>query len=96
MNKTAVLAATAVFGLLSTAGAANAHDIKAPDGKEKCYGIAKAGHNDCAAADGAHSCAGHATVDNGPNEWKLVDKGACESMHGSLMPLSKATDGKNT
>ena len=55
----------------------------AADGKEKCYGIAKAGKNDCAAADGSHSCAGHATKDNDPNEWKYVAKGECAKMGGS-------------
>ena len=32
-------------------------------GKEKCYGIAKAGKNDCAAANGSHSCAGQAKAE---------------------------------
>ena len=60
--------------------------------KEKCYGIAKAGKNDCASADGAHSCAGQATKDNDPHEWKYVSKGECEEMGGMLAP----TKGKNS
>lgn len=52
--------------------------------KEKCYGIAKAGKNDCSAADGSHSCAGQAKKDNDANEWKLVDKGECEKEGGKL------------
>ncbi len=50
--------------------------------KEKCYGIAKAGKNDCKSADGANSCAGHSSKDNDPNVWKFVAKGECEKMGG--------------
>lgn len=51
---------------------------------EKCYGIAKAGKNNCSSADGSHSCAGQATKDNDPNEWVSVGKGECEGMGGKL------------
>ena len=50
--------------------------------KEKCYGIAKAGQNDCASLSGSHSCAGQSTVDNAPDEWKYVPKGQCAAMKG--------------
>jgi uncharacterized membrane protein len=50
--------------------------------KEKCYGIAKAGQNDCANLSGTHSCAGQNKVDNDPGEWKYVAKGTCKSMSG--------------
>lgn len=53
-------------------------------GKEKCYGVAKAGENDCANAAGTHSCAGQSKVDLDGGEWKLVDAGACAEMGGSL------------
>lgn len=52
--------------------------------KEKCYGIAKAGENDCASANGSHSCAGQAKKDMDANEWKYVAKGTCEKAGGSL------------
>lgn len=52
--------------------------------KEKCFGIAAAGKNDCAAA--SHSCAGQSKVDNDTNDWKYVAKGTCEKMHGKLKP----------
>jgi uncharacterized membrane protein len=48
--------------------------------KEKCYGIAKAGQNDCSTA--RHSCAGKAAKDKAPDEWKYVPKGTCEKMGG--------------
>lgn len=51
---------------------------------EKCYGVAKAGKNDCATKTGGHSCAGQAKKDNDPNEWKKVPVGSCEKMGGKL------------
>ena len=49
---------------------------------EKCYGVAKAGQNDCAA--GKHACAGKSTVDNDPASWKYVAKGTCEKVGGKM------------
>ncbi len=51
--------------------------------KEKCYGIAKAGKNDCAAADGSHSCAGYAKKDADGREWVLFPKGTCDRIVGA-------------
>ncbi|MEO5696941.1 MAG: DUF2282 domain-containing protein [Burkholderiaceae bacterium] len=45
--------------------------------KEKCYGVAKAGKNDCAAGAGT-TCAGTSKVDHQANAWSLVPKGTCE------------------
>jgi uncharacterized membrane protein len=53
------LASVLALGLV---GVASAQD----KGKEKCYGIAKAGQNDCANLSGSHSCAGQSKVDNAP------------------------------
>jgi uncharacterized membrane protein len=50
--------------------------------KEKCYGIAKAGQNDCGNLAGTHSCAGQSKVDNDKGEWKYVAAGTCKSMNG--------------
>ncbi len=50
--------------------------------KEKCYGIAKAGQNDCANLAGTHSCAGQAKVSDDNGEWKYVAKGTCVDMKG--------------
>lgn len=44
--------------------------------KEKCYGVALAGENDCAAGPGT-SCAGTSKVDYQSNSWKLVPAGTC-------------------
>ena len=74
---------------LGALGAAHAADANANANKEKCYGIAKAGSNDCASATGSHSCAGTATKDNDKGDWKYVDKGTCEKMGGSTMAPKK-------
>ncbi len=58
-------------------------------GKEKCYGIAAAGQNDCGNLAGTHSCAGQSKVDKDPGEWKLVAKGSCESLGGMLKAEAK-------
>lgn len=84
MKKTATLTvASAAFILGGLANIDNAFAAK--EGMEKCYGVAKAGKNDCGALDGSHSCAGQAKVDNDPNEWKYVAKGECKEM-GGLLP----------
>ena len=61
--------------------------------KEKCYGIAKAGQNDCANLANTHSCAGQAKVDNDPGEWKYVAKGTCKDLKGMSEAEAKAKKG---
>jgi len=74
------VAVTAVGGFAATANAMGAD-------KEKCYGVVKAGHNDCANAAKTHSCAGHATTDADGGEWLALPKGVCEKLAGgSLTP----------
>jgi uncharacterized membrane protein len=75
---------SALMGIiaLAAAGASTAQAQSTP--KEKCYGISKAGQNEC--ASGANSCAGMSKKDNDPNAWKLVAKGTCEKMGGKLSP----------
>jgi uncharacterized membrane protein len=57
--------------------------------KEKCFGIAKAGQNDCANLAGTHSCAGQAKTDNDMGEWKYVAAGTCKSMKGMTAEEAK-------
>jgi uncharacterized membrane protein len=82
-NRNAILQ-TAVAGILALGltHAANAEDSAAS--KEKCYGIAKAGQNDCGTAH--HSCAGKGTRDNAPDDWKYVPKGTCAKAGGRTSP----------
>ena len=74
----------AVAGLLAigAASAATGHDPAPAAGQEKCYGVAKAGQNDCGTAK--HACAGMGKVDRDPLDWKMVAKGTCEKLGGKL------------
>lgn len=73
------LVAAALAGLtLSSVGVAQAADM------EKCFGVSKAGQNDCANKTGTHGCAGQSKVDNDKTDFKNVPKGTCEKMGGSL------------
>ena len=83
MNQRLIVSSALASALaLGLVGQAAAQD-KGKD-KEKCYGIAKAGANDCASLTGAHSCAGQAKTDKGADEWKYVPKGECEKMGGKV------------
>jgi uncharacterized membrane protein len=62
----------------------------AAQSKDKCFGIAKAGQNDCANLSGTHSCAGQNKVDNGADEWKYVAKGTCKDLGGKTADEAKA------
>ena len=75
---------------LVAVGTAHGHDAAAQTGdKEKCYGIAKAGQNDCATANGSHACAGQGKADKDAIEWKYVAKGTCEKEGGKTAAPKK-------
>jgi len=74
--------AAAVAGAVVIAIAAG--PTTAAEGKEKCYGVSKAGENACASANGSHTCAGQQKADHDGNEWKLVEAGTCVKMGGKL------------
>lgn len=80
--KTALLVASAMAAALSMAavpGGAQAEDT------EQCFGVAKAGKNDCKTA--AHACAGHSTADADPASFVVMPAGTCEKIvGGSLTP----------
>lgn len=80
---------SALAGLLSlgvAGGTAVAAGMAAD--KEHCYGVAKAGQNDC--ASGNHACAGQSKKDNDPRDWKMVAKGTCEKMGGKVFVPAKS------
>ncbi len=85
MSKTAAFGAAAALLTLAAAPAMADHHDKPSGAKEKCYGVALAGKNDCAAGPGT-SCAGTSKVDYQGNAWKYVAKGECVKMGGSLKP----------
>ncbi len=87
MDQRAMIAAAAAslmsLTLLSTPAMAQSA------GKEKCFGIAKAGQNDCANLSGTHSCAGQTTVDGAKDDWKYVAKGTCKQLGGLSVTEAK-------
>jgi uncharacterized membrane protein len=86
MKKTMAVSG-AIAGALALAALAlpaSAADMGGGKDKEKCYGVAQAGKNDCAA--NGHSCAGQSKKDKDPTEFSNVPKGTCEKLGGSLQP----------
>lgn len=88
VSKGSALAATLCAAM--AAGVAGAAEENDGAKMEKCYGVAKAGQNDCAAGPGT-SCAGTSTTDYQGNSWKLVPAGTCTTIEtpkgkGSLTP----------
>jgi uncharacterized membrane protein len=81
MDKRQTLIAAAVAGLFAISASAFAGD-QDHSNQDKCYGVAKAGQNDCATSSGTHACAGQSKADNNPHDWKYVAKGTCESLGG--------------
>ncbi len=69
----------AVAGAVAAAFAAHFATPAAAQQTEKCFGVALAGENDCAAGPGT-TCAGTSTVDYQGNAWKLVPAGTCTTM----------------
>jgi len=87
--------ALATLAALSTGAAlaqSNPTDNKAATGaKERCYGVAMAGKNDCAAGPGT-TCAGTSKMDYQANAWKYVPAGTCVGIKtptgmGALQPV---------
>jgi len=89
-------AVTAALASFAVAGPLTPEEGKAAmaAGKEKCYGIALAGQNDCAAGPGT-TCQGTSTVDFQGNAWKFAAGGTCASIkvpgdrNGSPEPLTR-------
>jgi uncharacterized membrane protein len=80
MTPTRFAIAAALAGALATPVAAEAQG-RMP--VEKCYGVAKAGKNDC--QTNTSSCAGTSKADNQPDAWIAVPKGTCEKIVGGVV-----------
>jgi len=76
------LALASVMPRISHAG-----PVEQPSGSEKCYGIAKAGKNDCAA--GVHSCAGQSTKNSDKDSFVYLPVGACSKIAGASTTAGK-------
>jgi uncharacterized membrane protein len=84
ISKKALIASA--VGSLVAAAQLTLHAQPAPAPKfdaEKCYGVAKAGKNDCAA--NGHSCQAQAKQDGNGREWVYVPKGTCERLVGGTV-----------
>lgn len=77
------IAGLALAGLFASALTLAAQPAAAADDQEKCYGISKAGANDCA-SEGSNSCAGSTKADYHGAAWKLVKKGTCATTEVTL------------
>ena len=88
MKNTSALSIALAMGAALTLAANTAHaDDKASE-KEKCFGIALKGKNDCKAGAGT-SCAGTSVKDYQGNSWKFVPKGTCENTVSASSPTGK-------
>lgn len=84
MNKK-LLIGSAVASALTIAAATTSVTVAGDMAKmEKCYGVAKAGKNDCKAGAGT-SCAGTSTKDAQSNAWIYVAKGTCDKLVGGSL-----------
>lgn len=77
----AALALTLGAALALAASPAAAQNME----KEKCFGVALKGKNDCAAGPGT-TCAGTSKVDYQGNSWSFVPKGTCEKTASPKSP----------
>lgn len=81
MEKHQILS-VAIGGLLALGLSANASAAEKKMEMEKCYGIAKAGMNDCGSKKAGHSCAGQASKNGDANDFVAVPKGTCNKIAG--------------
>ena len=78
MNKTQSILSAAIGSLLVVGLVGNA--AAAETKMEKCFGVAKAGKNDCGSKAAGHSCAGQASKNNDANDFVAVPKGTCDKL----------------
>lgn len=75
----------AIGSLLAIGLVGNASAVDKKVEMEKCFGVAKAGMNDCSSNKSAHSCAGQATKNNDPMDFVAVPKGTCDKIAGGML-----------
>jgi uncharacterized membrane protein len=90
MKSTALLIASAIASAITlSAVTAKAGPAEAPSFKaEKCFGVAKAGKNDCQTA--ASSCAGTSKKDMQTDAWLYVPAGTCDKIAGGSLQAKKS------
>ncbi len=87
MKTTLTIAAALGTALLLGAAAQSQAQAQAQGNIEKCYGVSKAGKNDCQTA--TSSCAGTSKKDAEASAWLGVPKGTCEKIVGGKLTLTK-------
>lgn len=88
----ALLVSAVALTVAGGASLAHAQDAAAP-ATEKCYGVAKAGKNDCANSAKSHSCAGQAAADADHGDFVNVPAGLCDKLvGGSLTEAAPAAE----
>jgi len=99
MNKSIALR-SAIAGLIALGMSGGGHlaaadeamkmmgPAKMPKGAEKCFGIAKAGMNDCAGKNAPHACAGQASEDRASHDFVYVPSGTCQKIAGGSTTAS--------
>lgn len=83
-NKKKLLSIASILtAAIASIPSANAHkEPKKNESAEKCYGVVKAGKNDCASKANKHTCSGRSKVDSDANEWIKLPNGLCEKLAG--------------
>jgi len=77
----------AIGGLLALGLVGNASAANKKMDMEQCFGIAKAGKNDCSSNKSAHSCAGQGTKNNDPLDFVAIPKGTCDKIAGGTLKV---------
>ncbi len=80
---------SAAMGSLLVVGLMGGNAIAGDKNMEKCYGVAKAGQNDCGGKLAGHSCAGQATKNGDPADFVAVPKGTCDKLANGSKKASK-------
>lgn len=83
MRKRELLVASAISGALAVGALTVTTSAGAQADKEKCYGVVKAGKNDCAGT--GHTCQGQAKADSDPNEFIVLPAGTCDRLTGGVV-----------
>ena len=87
-SSTTLQAAVAGFIALGFAASVSTQPVQPKGDQEKCFGVAKAGQNDCATAK--HACATMTKVDKDATDYNYVAKGTCEKIGGTTKAPAKS------
>jgi uncharacterized membrane protein len=85
MSNTSKVVGSALAGLLALNATSLAFAEEEP---EKCYGIVKAGQNDCQTS--SHACSGQSTQNRDPESWIYLPAGTCEKIAGGSLEPKKS------